>query len=268
MVSTSSWASKPARCSTVDVLAYPILMILLPLISKALSDSWLLNRVDKLSVISLFRAGHLDRIANAVLPLKHVSNRTKYLTALTSGSLDLLQRQKSHAKNILWELELWSILQRRSFDAILSDPPDIVVTFEGSTIGIACKKLYSEKHVQNVLSEAVAQIEAAFDFGIVAVNLDDLVPQNAILSAPNQETMSQVIVDFNARFLELHERHFRKYLASGRLIAALVSTAILADVYRRRTRFNNAWQSTIWTIPGLPADKHTQLCRFRDQLMS
>ena len=52
--------------------------------AKALSDSWFLNRVDKLSVISLFRASHLDRIANAVLPLEHVSNRTKYLTRATA----------------------------------------------------------------------------------------------------------------------------------------------------------------------------------------
>lgn len=235
--------------------------------AKALSDSWLLNRVDNLPIELLCSVAHFDRIAEAILPLKRVSDRTRYLTALTSGSLNLLKRMRSNAKDILWELELWSILQRRSFDAVLCEPPDIVVTFEVSKIGIACKKLYSEGHVQNVLSEAVAQIEATFDFGIVAVNLDDLMPENKILRAPNEKTMSQVIIDFNARFLELHERHFRKYLAPGRLIAALVSTSVLADVYHSRTRFNNAWQSTIWTIPGLPPDKDKQLRRFYDQLM-
>ena len=235
--------------------------------AKALSDSWLTNRVDGLQITLLFRVGHLDRIADAVLPLQRVADRTKYLTALTSASLALLDRQKSNAKDVLWELELWSILQRKSFDAVLSEPPDIVVAFEDSKIGIACKKFYSDKHVQNVLSQAVAQIEATFDFGIVAVNLDDLVPPNLILRTPTQQTMSQFISNFNARFLQSHERHFRKYLASGRLLSALVSTSVLADVYRGRTRFNNARQSTIWTIPGLPPEKDRQLKRFYDQLM-
>jgi hypothetical protein len=81
-----------------------------------------------------------------------VPERTKYLTALTSGSLDCLGRKKSSAKDILWELELWSILRWRSFDAVLSEPPDIVVAFEDAKVSIACKKFYSTKHVQNALS--------------------------------------------------------------------------------------------------------------------
>jgi hypothetical protein len=235
--------------------------------AKTLSDLWLMNKVDELSMTLLFHGVHLDRIAEAVLPLQHVSNRNKYLLALTSGSLDLFERQQSKAKDVLWELEVWSILRGRSLDAVLCEPPDIVVVFEVAKIGIACKKLYSEKNVEKVLSEGVAQIETSFDFGIVAVNLDDLAPSGQILRASNQGAMSKSISDLNARFLRSHERHFRKYLASGRLLSALVSTSVLADVYKRRPRFNNARQSTIWAIPGLPPEKDRQLKRFYDQLM-
>lgn len=236
--------------------------------AKTLSDSWLMGQVDKHPMTLLFRTGLLDRIVDAVLPLADIPDRACYLEALASGSLDLLERQRSTAKDILWEIELWAILRRRSFDATLEEPPDIVVKFSDSRIGVACKKLYSEKHVQNVLSQAVSQIESSFDFGIVAVNIDDLVPANQILRTPTQETMAQYISDLNARFLGSHERHFRKYLASGRVISALVSTSVFADVYGGGTRFNNARQSTVWTIPGLPVEKERQLKNFYDVLMA
>ncbi len=233
--------------------------------AKTLSDSWLTNRGTSTTI--LFRAGLLDRIAEAVLPLADICQRQQYLTALISGSLDLLKRERSRAKDILWELELWSVLRKRSLEANLCEPPDIVVTFEHAKIGIACKKLYSERNVQKVLSQAVSQIETTFDFGIVAINIDDLVPPEKILQSPTQEAMGRVIDNLNTQFLHRHERHFRKYLASGRLLSALISTSVLADVYGQRTRFNTARQVTVWTIPGLAPEKAKQLKRFYDQIM-
>ena len=236
--------------------------------AKTLSDSWLIGQVDKHPITLLFHAAHLNRIADAILLIVDVSDRARFLEALASGSLDLLERNRSTAKDVLWELELWAILKHRSFDATLEEPPDIVVKFADSKIGIACKKLYSQKHVQNVLSEAVAQIESSFDFGIVAINIDDLLPANQILKTPTQETMAQYINDVNTRFLRAHERHFRKYLTSGRVISALISTSVLADVYLASTRLNIARQSTVWTIPGLPLEKERQLKNFYNMLMT
>lgn len=236
--------------------------------AKTLSDSWLMGQAENHPMTLLFRVGHFDRIADAVLPLRDVADRTRFLNALASGSLDLLERKQSNAKDVLWELELWAILNRRSFVATLEEPPDLIVEFGDTRIGIACKKLYSEKHVQNVLSQAVAQIEESFDFGIVAVNIDDLVPANQILRTPTQEVMGQYISNLNARFLGEHERHFRKYLATGRVISAMISTSVLVDVYRDRPRFNNARQITVWTIPGLPPEKNRQLRNFYGRLMA
>jgi hypothetical protein len=236
--------------------------------ARTLSDSWLLGENEKCSTKLLFRVAHFNRIADAIIPLRSEPNSARYLTSLASGSLDFLQRKKSNAKDILWELELYAILKLRTFDVILEDPPDIIVKFGNSKIGIACKKLYSEKHIQNVLSQAVAQIEASFDFGIVALNIDDLVPANQILKIPTQETMSEYISNLNTRFINAHQRHFRKYLASGRVISAIISTSVLADCYTAQTRFNNARQSLIWTIPGLPSEKDLQLKNFYNRLMA
>ena len=236
--------------------------------AKLLSDSWLMGQAEKHPMTLLFRTGLLDRIADTLLLLSDVPDRAQFLEMVTSGSLNLLARTRSKAKDTLWELELWAILRRRSFAATLKEPPDIVVSFAESQIGIACKKIYSEKHVQNVLSQAVGQIESAFDIGIVAINIDDLVPADQILRTPTHETLSQYVSDLNKRFLTTHERHFRKYLASGRVISAIVSTSVLADVFQAQPRFNHARQSTVWTIPGLPAEKDRQLRNFYELLMA
>jgi len=235
--------------------------------AKSLSDHWLTNHA-KLEMTLLCRATNLNRIADIVLPLRSVTDRAKYLTSLTSGCLDSLDRQTSTAKDFLWELELWSMLRSHDLDPTLQEPPDIVVSFEGLEVGLACKKFYSEGHVQDVLSRAVKQMESRFEFGIVAVNLDDLWPANQILHAATHEAMGQCIYDFNSKFLRRHVRHFRKYLATGRADSALVSTSVLAHVQHGRGWFNYARQSLVWMLPGLEAEKEKQLDRFYDKFMN
>lgn len=234
--------------------------------AKSLSDLWIMGQNVGNSL--LFNAGHLKRIADAILPLRSVENRARYLTALTSGSLSLRDRGLSPAKDVLWEIELWETLLRHGFTAELAEPPDIVISFEGALVGIACKKFYSEKHIQNVLSKAVAQIESSFSFGIIAANLDDLWIYEDAQIYESIETAGKAIEVFNERFLASHKRHFKKYLTPGRAIAALVSTDILAEIKHGRARINNMSQMTVWTIPGLEAEKERQLRNFYEQLMN
>ena len=134
--------------------------------TKIFCEKWVANKTAKLEMTMFFSLLHLDRIADAVLPLKEEPKRVKYLKALISGPLAFFKRERAYAKDIFWELEVWLKLRRKLTTVDLEDPPDIVIEFEQSRIGIACKKLYSEKHVQNVLSEAVHQIEDSFKIGI------------------------------------------------------------------------------------------------------
>ncbi len=235
--------------------------------SKVLWENWFANKTAELKMIMLFNLLHLDRIADAVLPLKEEPKRVKYLKALISGPLDFLKREKSYAKDIFWELEVWLKLRRKLTTINLEDPPDIVIELEKSRIGIACKKLYSEKHVQNVLSEAVHQIEDSFEIGIVALNLDDFTPANTVLKRYHAQGITEKLRNLNADFIQRHERHLRKYLASGRLIASIVSTAVIADVTNAKPQFNNASQWTIWSIPGLAEEKSQILRRLHDLVM-
>ena len=230
--------------------------------AKLYWENWFIVQPDKLDMAMLFRTLHLDRIATNILLLKDMEGKGKYLKAFASGSLDFFKREKSLAKDLLWEIEVWAPLRRKFQSVSLEEPPDIVIRFDDAKIGIACKKLYSEKHVQNILSEAVSQLANSFDFGIVAINIDDLHPPDKVVRASDHKGMSEFIQNLNGHFIEKHERHFRKYLASGRLISAMVSTNAIVDVQTETPRYNNTSEWTIWTIPGLSADQDKQLRRF------
>jgi hypothetical protein len=235
--------------------------------AKAYWEEWFTIQTDNLDMRMLFETLHLDRIATAVLLLKDIEGKEKYLTAFASGNLDFFKREKSFAKNLLWEVEVWAQLYRKMPSVNLEEPPDIVIHFEDAKIGIACKKLYSEKHVQHVLSEAVHQIEDSFEFGIVALNIDDLCPPDKLVKVSDRAGLDKFMQNLNGQFIQRHERHLRKYLSSGRLISALISTNVVADIATEHVRFNNASQCDIWTIPGLPPTKHHQLGRFYHILM-
>lgn len=229
--------------------------------TSMLSDAWLCNDESQATISRLLNASQLDRVTAAALPLGVSIQAKEYLSALLVGSLDLLNREQSKAKDTLWELELWQALARMDMHVTLEEP-DIVVSFSGARIGIACKKFYSENNVSKVLSQAVSQFEGNFDFGMIAVNLDDLTPADSILKAVSIDQMLEMISQFNFSFIERHERHLRKYLASGRAIAAFVSTSVIADVATAKPRFNNSRQSTLWIIPGLPPMKEKQMRNF------
>lgn len=232
--------------------------------AKTVADRWFSNQTSDSSMLDVFYALHLDRLADAILPLQDVPNRKKYLSALMSGDLDCFSRQSSYAKNIFWEPELWAMLRRRCPSATLEDPPDIVLPLAGGTLAIACKKIYSENNVEKVLSEAVAQVETNFDVGVVALNLDELTPPETILRVRNKAEMARFLHKHTDEFIGRHQRHFRKYLSSGRIVSALVSVNVIAHVLEWKVQFNNAYSSLAWTIPGLAEEKERLLKQFRD----
>jgi len=246
------------RSHGLDRRRSPSLTLLVDM-TVALSDLWDRGFAEEATFAHLLAAAQVERIATAALSRAEVSG--SILRGLLTGSLDLLGRERSKAKDTLWELELFRILVGHQIDARL-DEPDLSVRFSGAPVGFACKKIYSEANVSKVLSNAVAQIEREGEFGIIALNLDDLVPEKAILKAPTLAAMSSMLEERNNAFLRAHERHLRKYLTPGRAISALISCAVIADVENAENRFMNARQTTVWQIPGIPEAKAEQMNQF------
>ncbi len=103
---------------------------------------WSKYILDELEIQMGLKFVHFNRIADAIIPLSHESNTYKYLKPLLSDTVDFFKRQESYAKNILWEIEVWSQLKRKMSNVYLQEP-DIMVDFINSKVSIACKKIYS-----------------------------------------------------------------------------------------------------------------------------
>jgi len=236
--------------------------------AKELSDNWLLGNNESFSYETFFIGMHLDRIASNILLLGNIQEKAQFLKRLKSGSLNFFNRDKSEAKNILWEIEVWAQLRKRIDSVELEEPPDIVVNFENSKLGISCKKLYSEKHVQYVLSTAVKQIEKEFEFGIVAINIDDLLPPGVVLKMDSSDAVIEKLHGFNTDFINRHVRHFQKYFLQSRIISVIVSTAVIVDVPPERPRFRNTFQWTVWSVTEMPEQQKVQLKKFYNLVMN
>jgi hypothetical protein len=236
--------------------------------AKDLSDNWLLGNKPDVNYHTVFLSMHLDRLADSLVLLNNEPEKDTYLRELLSGSLNFFEREGSHAKDVFWELEAWAKIRKRLDSTYLQEPPDIVVDYEDSRIGISCKKLYSEKHVQNVLSQAVSQIEKGFEFGIVAVNLDDLLPPDVVLKMESSDAVTERLNQINTEFINRHIRHFSKYLSASRIISVIVSTSIITDVPSEKPQFRNTYQWTVWTISELKERHKIQLRKFYQTIMN
>lgn len=222
-----------------------------------LSEKWKKGKTSELSTRVLYQAISLNRIANAVLPLDGHPRAEELAEKLANGGISMIDHDRTLARDIFWEIECWHFMNQAGLNAELIDPPDIVWNVKGKKTALACKRIYSEKHIQRVLSNAVHQIEKAGGFGFAAFQLEDSrVPKNQVsggitrlenVTAPES---SNILQNLNLDFLREHERHFLKYFTKDRLSAALVATSafvVLDTVY-----VNTQW--TVWKHPRISAE--------------
>lgn len=234
--------------------------------AKDLAAEWSKGNISGTDMNNLFSALHVERIHGAIQLLKVEKNKDKYLKDLLNGTLNFFERDISHAKSILWELEAFTRIKNAISETYLEEP-DVVVDIDQFRIAIPCKKIFSEKGVPKVLSNAVSQIENEYEFGIVAINIDDLIPESVLLKARTFEEAGDKLDAKNMEFLERQERHFLKYLSTSRIVAVIASTSMVTDILDESPKFNNFSQWAIWTIPGLEPKHKIVIDRFRDKVI-
>ncbi len=234
--------------------------------ARELAAEWSKGKSDKTDMSMLFNALHVERIASAIKLLRFEKNKDKYLKDLLNGTLNFFDRSISHAKSILWELEVCTKIKRVIPETYLQEP-DVVTDVGHCHIALPCKKIFSEKGVSKVLSNAVSQIEKEYEFGIVAMNIDDLIPKEVVLKARTFNDIGDKLHSHNMAFLENHERHFIKYLSASRIVAVIASTSMISDISDESPRFNNFNEWAIWTIPGLKAEHQKVIYDFRDKVI-
>lgn len=229
---------------------------------KLLSNT-LKNYTDNNTAYEVFDALYVNRIYSALANLEDLSNKQKYLKDLLNGTLDFMETTQSHSKNILFELEVAGSLRKIFKDTYL-DEPDIVVPFQDGNVGIACKKIVSENNFENLLSKGVKQIkDNNFIFGIVAINIDNLLPEKTILNTNTISQASDILHEKNMEFINKYSKKFFKYLKENRIISVLVVSSTIVDVKSEKPRFNNIAQSTIWTIQELEEEHKKKIDKFK-----
>lgn len=235
--------------------------------AKDLAAEWSKGDVTETDMKKLFSALHVERIYNGIQLLETEKNKEKYLKNLLDGTLNFFERDISHAKSIFWELEAFTKIKKAISETYL-DEPDIVIDIDQFRIAVPCKKVFSEKGVPKVLSNAVSQIENEHEFGIIAINIDDLIPESVLLKARTFKEAGDKLHAQNMAFLERQERHFLKYLSTSRIVAVIASTSMVTDILDESPKFNNYSQWAIWTIPGLKPNHKKAIDKFRDKVMS
>ncbi|MEX2123942.1 MAG: hypothetical protein WD795_08615 [Woeseia sp.] len=230
------------------------------------ASEWAKENIAGTDMNKFFSTLHIERIYSAIKLLESEKNKDKYLKDLLNGSLDFFNRNISHAKSILWELEAFTKIKKVIPGTVL-DEPDVVVNINQLSIALPCKKIFSENGVPKVLSNSVSQIEKRHDFGIVAMNIDNLIPEGVLLKAKKFQEAGDKLHARNMEFLGRHERHFLKYLSSSRIVAVLASTSVVTDILEERPKFNNFSQWAIWTIPGLESEHAMAINEFRSQVI-
>lgn len=228
-----------------------------------LLDNTLKNYNDSNNPYEIFGALHVNRIYSALLNLEDLVNKDKYLKDLLQGTLDFMEISQSHSKNILFELEVTGSL-RKIFKNTYLDEPDIVVPFADGNVGIACKKVISENNFEKQLSKGVKQIkDNNFIFGIVAINIDNLLPAKTILNTATFSHASDILHEKNMEFINKHSKKFFKYLKENRIISVLVVSSTIVDIKDETPRFSNISQSTLWTIQELEEKHKEKVSKFK-----
>ncbi|WP_448228908.1 hypothetical protein [Pseudoxanthomonas mexicana] len=209
--------------------------------------------IDDQDPLPIIRGQHLDKIAWAALPLRHVPERAQHLASLRRGSLDPLSRDPSPAKDKLWELEVWRQFIARGIPAVLEEP-DVVAPSPMGRIAVACKRIYSLNNATKPISNGVAQIEASGLPGILAISVEDVsIPPNQLVHASNIVEAAAALNGFNVDFANRFHGALVRYLSTGRASCVAISTC--APVYLDDEGIRECRQTLFWTHPQLSPDK-------------
>lgn len=221
--------------------------------------------VDSGDIRRLVSAAHANRVAETVLTIAGEPEAEECLRRMAGNDMNLSERRPSRGKDALWELDLLSFLRRRSIETVLREP-DIVANFGFGDYPIACKKVYSEKSVETQMRKGVQQMSAFGGTGLVAFNIDDLVPADALMKSQTSTEASDYLAALNKDFIDRHQRHIQRFVTEERCDGIIVATTVLTDIADSSPRFNNHLQLTLWTLEEANSRTRSRIARLREAL--
>ena len=210
------------------------------------------------SIHDILAMTHANRISDAILGVADEALAQELLLRIGKKDMDLDLRVPSQGKDSLWELELLSFLRRNGAKAWLHEP-DIMVSLDGIDYPIACKKVNSEANVIDQVRKACKQLANFGARGIVALNIDALVPESSILRGPTDQATAGVLRKLTEEFLDRNIMKFQEAIAGEKCDAMIFSVTSPADISHAKPRFNLQNETTFWSVADRNPDGKARL---------
>ncbi|MFJ2458017.1 hypothetical protein ACIOVC_05615 [Pseudomonas neuropathica] len=219
--------------------------------------SQLLSQADKLSLAwagqvkpddrVVWHTAFVNRLVDAVINLPDEPGIQEALKRMAGSVMQPDDRNTSQGKDALWELVLLSDLKKNGL-AVTAAEPDILVDFGMGNYPIACKKIWSESGVEKRISHASKQLAPFSNGGVIALNLDDLVPVGRVISVPTKSYVSGVLTKFNLDFVERHRDVLQHAVRDGKCDGFIISTTAPALLWEEETPPYLASHTSLWHI--------------------
>ena len=214
------------------------------------------------SIEVLRDAAHVNRLALAVLALRDDPAVREPLCRMAGNVMMPDSRRQSRGKDALWEIVLLADLRSAGVEVRFEDPPDIVAKLNGADYPVACKKVWTETGVKEHIRKAGTQLRRFGNGGVIALNLDDLVPAGRLLRHDDRSSAGKFLDQFNLDFIERHRSVLQKAVIEGRCDGVWVSVCAVTDLVTEQTRFNLYTQTAIWHLADSSEASKARLLRF------
>ncbi|UHS59984.1 hypothetical protein [Agrobacterium vaccinii] len=224
-----------------------------------LSEAW--DRQSEADPTVLCEAAHVNRLADAVKALQLESGIQEALQRMASSVMQSDDRTMSQGKDALWEIALLADFRKAKLTSRAAEP-DIIVDCGFGDYPVACKKIWSEKGVANQVRSASRQLRPFQNGGIIALNLDDLVPAGRVLIQEFGRDALQFLNFFNKDFVDRHRYVLQRAIFEMKCDGFIVSTTTPAVLIQELPPFNLITQNLFWNIKEATSDSLSRFNSF------
>ena len=120
-----------------------------------------------------------------------------------------------------------------------------MVATDAGDLPVACKKIYSAKAAETRLRRGMHQLDRFSGVGIVAINIDDLVPPSHVLQHRAASSLGAQMENVTLGFLDDNGSQLQQYFQRGRISAVAVSLTLFAEFTEEAPRFNYMHQLVV-----------------------
>lgn len=221
--------------------------------AEALSTEWTLGERNPGWQDRLFAALHANRICSAVLGVGSDAGAQEALKRVATKDMNLPLHDQSQGKDAFFEIELADYLLRHGVQATLAEP-DILLKLDSLDFPIACKKINSLANLGGQLKKGVHQLRPFGGVGLIALNVDFLVPESRILVKDTASEANAALIALINGFRESNRLVLQEPVAQKACDGILFSVTALTHVEQMRPQVNYYTQTDFWSLKDANAE--------------